>query len=132
MFFVFPLFLLNLSINRYFDLVERNQVTVDSLAVRKILALGFKMNGKGSHMPGETLLQLSAGDSLVLYSDGIIEARNSSGDEIGYERFQQMLQRNWSPDSERFYEAMLTEYQSWIGVEPAQDDMAMIFICRRD
>lgn len=83
-------------------------------------------------MPGETLLQLSAGDSLVLYSDGIIEARNSSGDEIGYERFQQMLQRNWSPDSERFYEAMLTEYQSWIGVEPAQDDMAMIFICRRD
>ncbi len=90
-------------------------------------ALGAFKTGRFS----EVRLTLQPGDSLVLYSDGIIEARNASGNEIGYSRFQQMLLQNWSPDSDRFYAAMLAEYEQWVGNEPPQDDMTMIVICRR-
>jgi len=80
---------------------------------------------------GATTLQLKPGDALVLYSDGIVEARNSAGEEIGYTRFQQMLLHNWSSDSDRFYHAMLAEYLGWLGEVHPQDDMTMIIICRR-
>lgn len=33
------------------------------------------------------------GDTLVLYTDGILEARNENGEEFGYERFEQILAR---------------------------------------
>ncbi|EKD82176.1 MAG: serine phosphatase, partial [uncultured bacterium] len=55
------------------------------------------------------------GDALVFYSDGIVEARNLAGEEIGYERFKDMLLKNWSTDCEQYYNSMAAEYQHWLG-----------------
>ncbi|EKD84510.1 MAG: serine phosphatase [uncultured bacterium] len=71
------------------------------------------------------------GDALVLYSDGIVEARNLAGEEIGYERFKSMLLKNWSADSEQYYNSMVAEYQHWLGGGEPQDDMTMLIICLR-
>ncbi|PKL44211.1 MAG: hypothetical protein CVV41_06135 [Candidatus Riflebacteria bacterium HGW-Riflebacteria-1] len=72
------------------------------------------------------------GDALVLYSDGIVEARNLAGEEIGYERFKSMLLKNWSHDCEQFYNSMAAEYQHWLGGVEPQDDMTMLIVCLRD
>ncbi|EKD83543.1 MAG: hypothetical protein ACD_39C00609G0002 [uncultured bacterium] len=76
----------------------------------------------------EVEIRFAPEDVLVLYSDGIVEARNAEGQEIGYPRFMQMLTDNWSPDCRAFYEAVFSEYSAWIGKEPAQDDLTMIFL----
>lgn len=72
------------------------------------------------------------GDALVFYSDGIVEARNLAGEEIGYERFKDMLLKNWSTDCEQYYNSMAAEYQHWLGGGEPQDDMTMLIICLRD
>ncbi len=41
------------------------------------------------YLPGE--IELSSGDSLVFFTDGVTEARDASGDEFGEERLQELL-----------------------------------------
>src|SRR5690606_834936 len=40
----------------------------------------------------ESELWLEPGDTLVLYTDGLIEARNASGVEFGFERLRQLVE----------------------------------------
>lgn len=89
-------------------------------------ALGAFKKGKFS----EKQINFVPGDVLVLYTDGIVEARNSAGEEIGYSRFQEILLRNWNANSEKFYRAVVDEYLVWLGNEPPQDDLTMIFLSR--
>ncbi|MFZ5952571.1 MAG: PP2C family protein-serine/threonine phosphatase [Candidatus Rifleibacteriota bacterium] len=89
-------------------------------------ALGAFKKGKFA----EKQIDFMPGDVMVLYTDGIVEARNSSGEEIGYPRFKEILLRNWNADSEKFYQAVVDEYLAWLGNEPPQDDLTMIFLSR--
>ncbi|MEW6708216.1 MAG: SpoIIE family protein phosphatase [Candidatus Riflebacteria bacterium] len=89
-------------------------------------ALGAFKKGKFA----EKEISFVPGDVMVLYTDGIVEARNSSGEEIGYPRFKEILLRNWNSDAEKFYRAVVDEYLTWLGKEPAQDDLTMIFLSR--
>ncbi|MDQ3667096.1 MAG: serine/threonine-protein phosphatase [Acidobacteriota bacterium] len=43
----------------------------------------------GQYLQGE--IELSSGDSLVFFTDGVTEARDASGDEFGEERLQELL-----------------------------------------
>ena len=80
----------------------------------------------------EMKIRFVPGDALVLYSDGIVEARNLAGEEIGYELFKSMLLKNWSADCAQYYNSMATEYQRWLGGAEPQDDMTMIIIGLRN
>ncbi|MBU1109859.1 MAG: SpoIIE family protein phosphatase [Candidatus Riflebacteria bacterium] len=81
---------------------------------------------KGSYKEME--IRFEPGDTLVFYTDGIVEARNPAGEEIGYERFQNLLLKNWSANSEEFYNSMLSDYKDWLGATEPQDDMTMMII----
>jgi len=87
-------------------------------------ALGAFKKGKFD----EVQLEFEPEDVLVLYTDGIVEARNESGEEIGYPRFKKMLLECWSPEPEQFYNSVFAKYQDWLGKEPAQDDLTMLFL----
>ncbi len=59
------------------------------------LGLGIVRNDSFSKFLGNTeIIQYEAGDMLVLYTDGIIEARNERGEEFGYKRFEKILEQN--------------------------------------
>ncbi len=45
-----------------------------------------------------TEIQYEAGDLLVLYTDGLLEARNQTGEEFGYERFQALIEAHAESD----------------------------------
>jgi phosphoserine phosphatase RsbU/P len=51
----------------------------------------------------EEQVLLQPGDALLLYTDGLVEARDHSGDEFGYERLAEAMQRhrNLDPDTIR-------------------------------
>ncbi len=51
----------------------------------------------------ESKLQLNSGDKIVLYTDGVFEARDSSGKMIGEDRFLQMLSDNFSLCADDLY-----------------------------
>lgn len=76
----------------------------------------------------EVEIAFEEGDVMVLYTDGIAEARNDSGQEIGFSGLKEMLQKSYSADPEEFYHLVYEEYCAWLGSAPPQDDLTMIFL----
>ena len=72
--------------------------------------------------------ELKPGNALVLYTDGIAEARNSSGEEFGFERFKDRLPALYSKEPEVFYQRILAMYKDW--AEKAEDDLTIIVAVR--
>ncbi|HMM60041.1 MAG TPA: SpoIIE family protein phosphatase, partial [Candidatus Rifleibacterium sp.] len=68
------------------------------------------------------------GDAIVFYTDGIVEARNRNGEELGYDRLKQLLLETWNVDAEVFYHNVFNAYRRHIGDEGAQDDLTMVIL----
>jgi len=57
------------------------------------------------------VLELSPGDTLVLYTDGVVEARNGSAELYGFDRFERALQRCRARAAEGMVEELMSEVQ---------------------
>lgn len=76
----------------------------------------------------EVELIFNPGDAIVFYTDGIVEARNSKGEELGYDRLRHLLLETWDIDAEVFYQNIYRAYLRHIGDEAAQDDLTMVVL----
>ncbi|MFZ5952522.1 MAG: PP2C family protein-serine/threonine phosphatase [Candidatus Rifleibacteriota bacterium] len=72
--------------------------------------------------------KLEPGQAVILYTDGLAEAKNSAGEEFGYERMQQIIPGLFDPDPEVYYQRILTVYKNWAA--RADDDLTII-VCVR-
>ena len=73
-------------------------------------------------------IRFEPGDAIVFYTDGIVEARNQQGEEIGYERLRQIFLESWDGDAGKFYDNVYRAYIQHLGAEGAQDDLTMVFL----
>jgi sigma-B regulation protein RsbU (phosphoserine phosphatase) len=76
-------------------------------------------------------LPLGQGDKIVLVTDGIIEAKNSSGKDFGMERLRQVVKINHSLPIKHFTDALMEELARWSGngLGPSQsDDITLLAI----
>ncbi|MBU1105564.1 MAG: SpoIIE family protein phosphatase [Candidatus Riflebacteria bacterium] len=71
-------------------------------------------------------LNLAEGDILLLYTDGIIEAQNKAGLEMGFDRFLDILRNEFSSDLETYYQRIFDAYYAWS--PEADDDITMVLI----
>ena len=71
---------------------------------------------------------LRNGDRLVLYTDGVIEARDESARLYGEERLMDIIMRNMSSDVKRFTEHVFSDLQSFCGNSPRSDDIALFAV----
>jgi serine phosphatase RsbU (regulator of sigma subunit) len=78
----------------------------------------------------ETTIDLLAGDMMVFYTDGIIEARNQSGQEMGYEGFAELVKKSRDADPQKVYQNIRNGYLAHISGMEAQDDLTILVICR--
>jgi sigma-B regulation protein RsbU (phosphoserine phosphatase) len=69
-------------------------------------------------------LTLNPGDLLVLYTDGMIEARNSHAEQFGLERVCRILKDNADDPVERILTEIVTAVHAWFPVQ--QDDMTCL------
>lgn len=63
---------------------------------------------------------------LLLYTDGMLEAHNESGESIGIQRFSEMITRSYSEKAEEFYNNLFNEYKKWS--PSADDDITILFV----
>jgi len=70
-------------------------------------------------------LDLTPGDTLVLYTDGITEARNAAGEEFGESRLLETLQRCCHLPVESLLQAVVRSVQQFTGGEQ-QDDITLV------
>jgi phosphoserine phosphatase RsbU/P len=68
------------------------------------------------------------GDLLVLYSDGIVEASNASGEEFGEERLFAALRRCHGKSAETARAEILADYRSFLGGTQPDDDLTLLVV----
>lgn len=74
---------------------------------------------------------LEPGDRLVMYTDGITEAKNAAGDFFGEEHLKEFLAGNGGLSAGRFADALLSNLSAWSGRRtgaPPEDDLTLLVI----
>jgi sigma-B regulation protein RsbU (phosphoserine phosphatase) len=69
---------------------------------------------------------VGAGDVIVLYSDGLIEAINPAGEEYGEGRLHQSLATAQAGNPDDIRDAILTSASDFLGPAPPRDDLTLV------
>lgn len=69
---------------------------------------------------------LDDGDALVLYSDGVTEAVNASGEEFGEERLAAFCAERRQLPAAALVEELKRALRKWLGERPAEDDITLV------
>lgn len=72
------------------------------------------------------MLQFSSGDLLLLYTDGLVEARNASNEEFGEQRLAEFVKENYQQNADDFSLKLRETLKRFSG--KLQDDMTMLVI----
>jgi len=78
----------------------------------------------------EEVIPISPGDLMVIYSDGIPEAMNSSKEQFGEEKLEKILLERRSESAEGIIDAVVSAVRQHAGAWPQSDDMTMIVVKR--
>ncbi|NNJ09310.1 PP2C family protein-serine/threonine phosphatase [Chloroflexales bacterium ZM16-3] len=79
----------------------------------------------------EATAQLGPGDSVVLYTDGVLEAENAAGEIFTYERLEALIAANRQLKPRAMVALMLHELRTWSGDTLQTDDVTMVVLRRR-
>jgi serine phosphatase RsbU (regulator of sigma subunit) len=91
------------------------------------IALGMIDNN--SMIAQEKEIPLEIGDSILLYSDGISEAKNKTGEMFTLDRIVQSFQKNgYYPTAESIFDRVTKDFQAFVQEYVQIDDCSMIVI----
>jgi sigma-B regulation protein RsbU (phosphoserine phosphatase) len=95
------------------------------------LVLGLRIDGvaaKFEQLLTESVIPLSPGDVVVLFTDDITEAMNPAADLFGEPRLQQIVEEHGHLGAEELRERILREVEAFQGEAEQHDDMTMILL----
>jgi sigma-B regulation protein RsbU (phosphoserine phosphatase) len=75
-------------------------------------------------------IKAETGDKLLLFTDGISEARSAGGGRFGMERTAQSLQKNGSKTCRAVLDGLLGDVEVFTGGQEQSDDIAVLSIGR--
>ncbi len=75
---------------------------------------------------------MEPGDHLVLFTDGLLEARNTTGEEFGEERVRDLLRKNAKASSDVILGRLQEELASFSANAPQHDDITMMVLGFRE
>jgi serine phosphatase RsbU (regulator of sigma subunit) len=73
---------------------------------------------------------LEAGDSLVLFTDGVTEAENEAEDQLGLDPIAALVSTMHGTEALRILESIDHHVQEFCGETPANDDVTMFALTR--
>ena len=73
-------------------------------------------------------IDMAAGDTLLLYTDGLIEARDASNDEFGDDRLLSLVSNCNGASAAETKESILRSVMDFIGNTPLHDDLTLIVL----
>jgi sigma-B regulation protein RsbU (phosphoserine phosphatase) len=73
-------------------------------------------------------IALAPGDLVVVYSDGVTEARNAAGDEYGRDRMIAVAAAQHGADPDRVLADLLASVSAFAGAEPQADDLTVLIL----
>lgn len=91
---------------------------------------GFPLGVMAEAALGQHTAHLEPGDWLVLYTDGIIEALNASGEEFGLQRLQALLEENAASTAAEAVAAVRKALNDFTGSATPFDDVTLLLAKR--
>ena len=76
----------------------------------------------------EKIISLDQNDFMVVYSDGLTEAQNESGEFFGEARLIELMKNSESKSSAQLGEFILTNVDTFTGKNPAHDDLTLVVL----
>ncbi len=89
---------------------------------------GFPLGVRRREPFREHTVEFSAGDRLILYSDGLIEAVDDDGEPFGFERFEKTLMENGHLTADDIKKALLTSIRKFTRNRPPEDDQTLVVV----
>lgn len=100
----------------------------DQGRVEALSSWGFPLGVRRREAFREHDVEFSAGDRLILYSDGLIEAVDDDGEPFGFERFEQTIIANGHGSAEEIKKAVLTAVRKFTHNRPPEDDQTLVVV----
>ena len=92
------------------------------------LGLGIIRNNEFDSYVNLDSISYQKGDILVLFTDGITEARNSSREDFGYDRLKELVVVNADKDPEGIINEILNDLYQFCGEKVSEDDFTVLII----
>jgi phosphoserine phosphatase RsbU/P len=94
----------------------------------KGIALGMVKNRSYSNFIEANEFKYASGDIMVLYTDGITEAKNTKGEEFGYERLAEVLLEVKSMSAKQIQEHLIRRLYEFSGTSNINDDYTAMIV----
>ena len=99
-----------------------------SYFTNKGLGLGIVRNDSFADYVQPREFKYSPGDVLVLYTDGITEAKNFKGEEYGYDRLAEIINNNAEKEANEIQEIMIKDVYDFCGNSEIDDDYTAVIV----
>lgn len=92
---------------------------------------------RGEHLPlgidetepyGESPDMLQEGDALVLFTDGVWEARNAYGEGFGKERMKQIIDKDGGEAAQKLVDLLVEAHRQFTADMPREDDLTLLVV----
>jgi serine phosphatase RsbU (regulator of sigma subunit) len=89
---------------------------------------GFPLGFDSGSKYEEAVVDFHQNDRLLLYTDGIVEARNNSDEEFGYDRLETYLENKLSGHPESARRGLIDTVRAFTGVDGFEDDVTILIV----
>jgi sigma-B regulation protein RsbU (phosphoserine phosphatase) len=97
--------------------------------VEALEASGYPLGVRRTIEVQPRLLRLGAGDTLFMFSDGLVEARAEGSDDLfGFERLEQSLARHADAGVEQLRDLVLADVAEFARHAPREDDITVLVV----
>jgi len=76
----------------------------------------------------QTVLPVASGDYIILFTDGVTEIKNESGEEFGEQRLENSLQRNYGMRPRDMRRRIVSDVKGFAGKTEFQDDFTILIL----
>lgn len=78
------------------------------------------------------MVELHSGDGLVLYTDGITEAKDIKKVQYGIEQMCEVISQNWHLSAQGIKQAVIDDLRQHIGTQKVFDDITLLVLKRTE